>query len=140
MPYRNSEKYRIWCQAYRDKNREYFRNQMKKWRAENPERAKEIRARGIQKRGEYYSNLRLEMIKAYGGKCATCGEMDTEVLEFDHVNNDGSIHRKEINAVGNQWYAWAKKNNYPSIFQVLCANCHRRKHRKRQVVIDRILD
>lgn len=35
--------------------------------------------------------LRERAVEIYGGACAWCGESD--LLEFDHVNNDGPEHR-----------------------------------------------
>lgn len=44
--------------------------------------------------------LRAEVIAAYGGRCACCGEATPEFLSIDHVNNDGAQHRREINGGG----------------------------------------
>ena len=58
----------------------------------------------------------------YGGKCACCGETQLEFLTIDHKNNDGNKHRKEIKNAN--IYAWAIRNNYPPVLQILCHNCH----------------
>lgn len=45
------------------------------------------------------------------------------MLALDHTNNDGASHRKKIGVTNGVFiYEWAKKNNYPKIFQVLCWN------------------
>jgi hypothetical protein len=66
---------------------------------------------------------RLKAISHYGGKCVCCGESNWAFLEFDHINNDGSIHRKnaKINA------EWIIANGYPDYLQLLCANCNKAK-------------
>lgn len=74
-----------------------------------------------------------EVFHAYGGyKCACPGCNVTEILflTIDHVNNDGSQHRKQL--AGDKWksmtgiwfYRWLKRNNFPPGYQVLCMNCN----------------
>lgn len=76
---------------------------------------------------QYRRDMRLEVIDAYGGPiCVCCGEKERKFLCIDHVNNDGSSHRKEVQ--GGMLYNWLKKNNYPKGFQVLCCNCNFGKH------------
>jgi len=70
----------------------------------------------------------------YGGySCNCCGEKTKEFLVLDHTNNDGAAHRKLLgsknNGCGLHMYTWIIKNNFPSIFQVLCANCNTGKQR-----------
>ena len=54
---------------------------------------------------------RLAAIQAYGGCCAYCGDTDLDVLEIDHINNDGAKQRKELGASGTPMVAWLKKRN-----------------------------
>lgn len=56
--------------------------------------------------------------------CNNCGEQDMTVLCIDHISGGGSKHEKERNSPLSRWLI---KNNYPSGFQVLCANCNIRK-------------
>lgn len=56
-------------------------------------------------------------------KCQCCGEDDYHGLTIDHINNDGTEHRKEV-GTGNGLYKWLIKNNFPGGFQVLCWNCN----------------
>jgi 5-methylcytosine-specific restriction endonuclease McrA len=71
--------------------------------------------------------IRLEVINAYGGKCCVCGESDPVVLELDHING--------LNSVDPTWarggvglHRAIRRAGFPQgLFQVLCANCHRRK-------------
>lgn len=65
-------------------------------------------------------------VRAYmflGGQCETCSINDMRVLELDHVNNDGKKHRR----IGKHALCREVLKN-PSIFQLLCANCHTLKH------------
>ena len=67
--------------------------------------------------------LKKAALDAYGGRiCAWCSETGMLILSLDHVNNDGSAHRKII---GTSLYRWLGKNNYPQEppLQVLCINC-----------------
>jgi hypothetical protein len=50
-----------------------------------------------------------------------------EFLQIDHVNNDGAEHRKQLGRGGSRLYQWLRKHNFPTGFQVLCANCNRGK-------------
>lgn len=77
--------------------------------------------------------LKLAAFDSYGGsKCACCGETAVEFLSIDHIENNGSKHRKEI-ASGKtdspksqaiKFYEWLRANSYPPGFQVLCMNCN----------------
>ena len=71
----------------------------------------------------YRLQLRLQALEAYGGACICCGETTPEFLQFDHINNDGYIHRKH-NTVRGGIALWLKQNNYPDTIQLLCGNCH----------------
>lgn len=59
------------------------------------------------------------------GTCRQCGQGDLDVLTFDHIENDGKEHRKNVPTSKFLW--WFIKNDYPSGFQVLCANCNLKK-------------
>lgn len=61
---------------------------------------------------------RLDVIGHYGGKCAFCGDKNSNHLAIDHINNDGAEHRRSIGR--KLIYTWLQKNNYPNGFQVLC--------------------
>jgi hypothetical protein len=60
----------------------------------------------------------------YGGCCSRCGLSDLDVLNIDHVNDDGRKHRA---LAGSRLYRWIKRNHFPSDLQVLCANCNLKK-------------
>jgi hypothetical protein len=73
--------------------------------------------------------LRQEVLSAYGGKCACCGESTPEFLGIDHVNNDGESHRRELKGYGRSINRWLKMNGFPhdGRFQLLCHNCNMAK-------------
>ena len=73
-----------------------------------------------------YQDTKKETFEAYGGAyCNCCGETNLKFLTLDHINNDGATHRKIMKCIGGiSVYRWAKRNNYPDVFQVLCMNCN----------------
>lgn len=74
-----------------------------------------------QKRKELITKRREELINLYGGKCVKCGYSDHRALQFDHINGDGSIDKK--NGIRNVKLYNEIKNNR-NRFQLLCANCN----------------
>ena len=68
------------------------------------------------------NKLKIDVLKAYGSKCRCCGETEVKFLVLDHVNNGGNEHRRQIGY--HDIWRWAKRNNYPPLFQLLCANCN----------------
>lgn len=68
--------------------------------------------------------LRKEVLKAYGGQCVCCYEDHWQFLTLDHPNGGGQEDRDKYKNITGQIYAWAKKNNYPPIYRVLCMNCN----------------
>jgi hypothetical protein len=68
----------------------------------------------------YNAKLRKEVLEAYGGACACCGERTEAFLQIDHTDGGGNVHRRMVGKV----YKWLRKNNYPAGFRVLCANCN----------------
>lgn len=81
------------------------------------------------KTNEYYrrvaKEIRIEVIAAYGGKCACCGESTYEFLGIDHIHGGGVKERKETKRRGKQFYAWLKRQGFPKDkYQLLCHNCN----------------
>jgi 5-methylcytosine-specific restriction endonuclease McrA len=74
---------------------------------------------------DYKINSRGKVIELYGGQCTCCGQTNYKYLELDHVNNDGNLHRKDINRKSSYQYIAKYGSTYD--LQVLCANCHRAK-------------
>lgn len=121
-----SKEYGYWCrECLKEKNRKHY------WanREKRSSRAKVLREQNREehyaKKKSYYRKTRETVILHYGGKCACCGESDIRFLAFDHINNDGAKHRREIGRTTISY--WLRKNGYPKGFQVLCHNCNMAK-------------
>jgi hypothetical protein len=68
--------------------------------------------------------LRLEIIKAYGGKCECCGETIPEFLTIDHVHGGGTKHRESIGGT-KALYRLLQKQGWPREgYRLLCYNCN----------------
>jgi len=71
------------------------------------------------------SKIRLEILNAYGGLCACCGELRLEFLSVDHIAGGGNAHRRALGCPsGLGFYLWLKRENYPNGFRILCHNCN----------------
>jgi hypothetical protein len=104
--------------AYRIKHREYYAALSRHYRETHLETRREYTRR-------YQANQRSAVFAFYGGehpRCECCGESHLEFLTIDHVNGDGSKHRKQIGE--GALYNWLIKNNFPNGFRVLCMNCN----------------
>lgn len=77
--------------------------------------------RSIKLRNEVFSHYMTDdIIKC---SCKDCNITDIGVLTIDHINGDGSEHRKRI-GYGDQIYRDIKKQNYPNDYRILCRNCN----------------
>lgn len=61
--------------------------------------------------------------------CGRCGFNDIRVLELDHINGGGNLHRKRLtgnakSGGGITTYLDLKSKGFPSGYQVLCRNCN----------------
>ena len=91
-------------------------------RGKNQERNKKKRA-----------HARQEVINAYGGKCACCGESDIWFLTIDHIDGGGRQHRQAIaGGGGDKFYRKLREQGFPNDppLQVLCWNCNLAKHQR----------
>ena len=68
---------------------------------------------------------RLELIAKFGGKCAHCMIDNPDVLDFDHIHNDGHKDPKR-----NIVFLVKEK---PERFQLLCKNCNWLKELNRRI-------
>lgn len=70
--------------------------------------------------------VRLQVIQAYGGRCACCGESNFYFLQLDHIKGGGGKHRKTIGRSSNSthFYRWLIEQQFPKGFRLLCANCN----------------
>lgn len=80
---------------------------------------------------EYQLRTKIEVLTHYAVdgklKCAKCDEHEARFLALDHVDGGGKSHCRDIGGSGGYVYLWARKNNFPPIFQVLCHNCNHLK-------------
>ena len=72
----------MWRRAYR-RNIEYYRQ----YRRIHADKYKANRKR-------IDDRLKIELIAIMGGKCVRCGYSDPRALQVDHVNGEGTKHRK----------------------------------------------
>ena len=118
MACKDKNKSRAYDALYRRKHRVRIAANMKIYNQVN---RKEIAA----SQARYRLLVKIEVIRAYGGKCACCGEARLPFLTIDHVNGGGRQHRIKLKLSGNKFYAWLRNNDYPkSEFRVLCFNCN----------------
>lgn len=138
----------------RGEDPEAYRAKKRAWRKANLERERERdRNRDPEKVGtrnrSYYGRNRDRVksnVKAYQLKtkievlthyskgtprCSHCSEKDLRFLCLDHSDGGGKAHKREIGGAGGYVYLWARKNEFPPMFQVLCHNCNTRKFRSK---------
>jgi hypothetical protein len=79
--------------------------------------------------------------------CKWCGQADVDVLQIDHINDDGAWHRGKWDKFmrgpmgGTRWYGWLRKHDYPGGLQILCANCNMKKESlRRRTLRDTVTD
>ena len=83
----------------------------------------------LKKNKEKTIKKRKKVLLKYGNKCSCCGENTFEFLAIDHINNDGSKHRKQLGINSSTAMVnWIIENNYPPIFQIHCHNCNMARH------------
>jgi len=74
----------------------------------------------------YMRDIRIKALRvtANGGPvcCMRCGFSDMRALQFDHIDSDGSKHRKIKHAICLYLDIVRKRNSVP--VQILCANCN----------------
>ncbi len=105
---------RAYAKEYYQAHRERYSALGKSWQAKNRE--------SINARYRRYTEERKQTIlKAYGGKCACCGESNPKFLTIDHVNGGGHQHRQRA---GSRVYAEIIRLGFPADYQILCFNCN----------------
>lgn len=72
--------------------------------------------------------IKNDILEHYGKQCILCGFSDIRALQIDHINNNGAEERKSLgggqNFSGWRFYEYLIKQNYPTGYQTLCANCN----------------
>ena len=81
--------------------------------------------------------VKAEVMRAYGGACACCGEDNIDFLTIDHIDGDGHTERKGSDGEhrrygGQNYYKRLKAAGFPDWhrLQVLCFNCNCAKGNK----------
>lgn len=68
------------------------------------------------------AQLKSEMVAAYGGQCACCGEKELAFLSLDHIGGGGYDDRKQVGSGGIyrrlRGAGWPKEG-----YRILCMNC-----------------
>lgn len=75
-------------------------------------------------RTEEVSKLRDQAIEKYGGCCKICGNSNYEILQFDHINDDGN-NRKRCRTMRKRYHSYINEDHK---IQLLCCNDHQRKN------------
>jgi transposase-like protein len=128
--WKDGGKPRAACKACgKKRNRQKYEKTRKHQIAKAVERKRLDPATASRDMRNYRQRLRAEVLAAYAINsviaCRCCGEDEEKFLVMDHVNNDGSAHRKTAeHGTGNGFYVWLKKNGWPPGFQILCHNCN----------------
>ena len=68
--------------------------------------------------------IRQQVLHAYGGACACCGERTNEFLAVDHIGGGGNKHRKALGKWGESFYRWLCDQGFPPGYRLLCHNCN----------------
>lgn len=69
--------------------------------------------------------IKREALDHYGGVCTCCGEWRIDCLTLDHVNNDGTAHRKKNGQPKiSNLYKWARAHGYPPGLETRCFSCN----------------
>lgn len=75
---------------------------------------------------EYNRVRRAKVLEMFGSRCAACGCDDPEVLEIDHVGDDGSARRR-TGEDSNLYLKLVSGTRGKEGLQLLCANCNAEK-------------
>lgn len=115
---------------YYERNRDAVKQRASEWNRNNPEKRRQIqrtnRHRAAQQNGKGLYAMAKDRIKEkvldlLGRQSAWCGFDDERVLQLDHVNGGGNKERKELRC---QYSVYRRVLDYPSEYQILCANCN----------------
>lgn len=119
---KNAERLKIKNLEYYYRNHQASLERHQRYREANRESAN-------RRERERYVRWRETVMKAYGARCACCGETQSAFLEIDHTTNNGAQHRREIGRSAKALVKWLIDNDFPAGFQILCANCNQGKKR-----------
>ena len=112
------------AKKWQSENLEHMREYGKKYRADNKERIAELsRAKYVR----YKENV-FEKLGKRKCDCGCAGSDDIRALHLHHPNEDGGQHRREN---GQMLWGWASRQPAEVVreLELLCANCHAKRHR-----------
>lgn len=120
-PLTQAQKANIRAKKWYAANKERRSTYVKGWNAKN-------RSKISAYQKTYKARLRKEVVGYYSRyeyRCICCHEDSWEFLTIDHIEGNGSAHRREIGSRGgHSFYVWLIKNNFPQGYRVLCSNCN----------------
>ena len=121
-------------EAARLRAREYRRERAAHYAVLNANWIKNNRDKYNASKARYRLKLKKEVMALYCPdgwvKCQRCGFDRIDGLVLDHINDDGSQHRKAAgishrgHGTGMRIYEYVRKNGKIDGLQVLCANCN----------------
>lgn len=114
-----AEASRRWRKRHPEKSRACFQS----WRNKYPEHAL---AKMRRYRRKTDLRLKLQVIKAYGGKCSCsgCNEDRWEFMTIDHIEGGGQVDRAKFGNTA-KFYRFLRNNCYPKDkYRLLCFNCN----------------
>jgi len=120
-------------EEWRKNHPEEWNARIRKYRAKHPERTRQVAKEWYYANKEHVlvhlkikrDNIRSEMIAAYGGKCACCGELNPRFLTLDHINGGGNTERVGLGWSGSSIANHLKRKGWPQAgYQLLCFNCN----------------
>lgn len=121
---KNKEAIDEYHKEYRKKNKHKAYETLKEWKANNRDWYNSTELKRNRRLKEqtltHYSNDKLS--------CVICGESRLDCLSIDHINGNGTEHRRKLGRNGNSFYRWLKGNNYPDGYRTLCMNCQFIEH------------
>jgi hypothetical protein len=103
------------------KNRKTIRKRQRKYHLKNNTHLRNLAFKTL-------AGNKIECIKHHEWKCCV-NPKDLDILQIDHINNDGSDDRKNFN--GLTWYRWIINNpkKARNKLQIICANAQWKKRR-----------
>lgn len=114
-----STKNNEYCKEWKKKNRDLSNSYHRSYRKQRPKKYRKYDKNKLEK-------LREDVFSAYGKSCVCCGESEPAFLQIDHINGNGTQHRKEVlkHISGTSFYTWLRSNGFPDGFRTLCSNCN----------------
>ena len=107
---------------YQDANRDKIRALVRK---SGRKRYQVNRQAVLAEAKRYRRSLKQQMIDAYGGACACCGDTTFEFLSLEHKHGGGKKHYASLPHGHGSMYRWLRDRGWPKDeYTVLCCNCN----------------